>query len=137
MQLTMIKVLPTSLWFSRCGVEGLALIAMLSQTDLLIEAVIVGTFFMVLPYDPALVCRMVRKGVGSRRRAMCGCSRRTHCRAKRTVAYVTHLLCLSPAVMHYITLKSLQDSPIVAWSFVSGCHRNSDTLQRISQQWLS
>ena len=51
MQLTMIKVLPTSLLFNRCGVEGLAVIAMMSQTDLLREPVMDGTFVMVL-LDP-------------------------------------------------------------------------------------
>ena len=84
------------------------MIAMLSQTDLLIEAVIVGTFFMVLPYDPALVCRMVRKGVGSRRRAMCGCSRRTHSRARRTVAYVT------PPAMSLTSCDALYHIEVIA-----------------------
>ena len=97
----LIKVLPTSLPTRRCVGQGLAEIRMLSQTDLLIEAVMVGTLSWFCPptlpdgyadgQEPCWRCKQT----------VCGwASLRTHSRAERTVAYVTHLLWISPAVLH-------------------------------------
>ena len=113
----LIKVLPTSLPSRRCVGQGLAEIRMLSQTDLLIEAVMVGTLSWFCPptlpdgyadgQEPCWRCKQT----------VCGwASLRTHSRAERTVAYVTPPALDLASCAAYITLKSCQTERLLSGS---------------------